>query len=58
MLSLIPGLSHDYMRQFLESQYDYKWDYLNYGTSYTMCIKVEDMDGGVSFIELEPFSTK
>jgi hypothetical protein len=58
MLSLIPGLSHDFMRQFLESQYDYKWDYLNYGTSYTMCIKVEDMDGGVSFIELEPFSTK
>ena len=57
MLSLIPGLSHDFMRQFLESQYDYKWDYLNYGTSYTMCIKVEDMNKGVRFIELDPFTT-
>lgn len=58
MLSLIPGLSHDSMRQFLESQVDYKWDYLKYSTSYTMCIKVVDMDNGVSYIELEPFSTK
>ena len=57
MLSLIPALSHDSMRQFLQSQYDYKWDYLNYGTSYTMCIKVEDMNKGVRFIELEPFTT-
>lgn len=58
MLSLIPGLSHDSMRQFLESQVGYKWEYLKYGTSYTMCIKVVDMDNGVSFIELEPFTTK
>ena len=58
MLSLIPGLSHDSMRQFLESQVNYKWDYLKYTTSYTMCIKVVDMDNGVSFIELEPFTTK
>lgn len=57
MLSLIPALSHDFMRQFLQSQYDYKWDYLNYGTSYTMCIKVEDMDKGVRYIELDPFTT-
>lgn len=57
MLSLIPGLSHDSMRQFLQSEYDYKWDYLNYGTSYTMCIKVEDMNKGVRFIELDPFTT-
>jgi hypothetical protein len=57
MLSLIPGLSHDFMRQFLESQYDYKWDYLYYNTSYTMCIKVEDMNKGVKFIELDPFTT-
>ena len=57
MLSLIPSLSHDFMRQFLQSQYDYKWEYLNYGTSYTMCIKVEDMNKGVRFIELEPFTT-
>ena len=57
MLSLIPGLSHDSMRQFLTSQYDYKWDYLNYGTSYTMCIKVVDMNNGATYIECEPFTT-
>lgn len=57
MLSLIPSLSHDFKRQFLESTYDYKWDSIKYNTSYTICIKVEDMDGGVSFIELEPFTT-
>lgn len=57
MLSLIPGLSYDTMRQFLTSQYDYKWDYLNYGTSYTMCIKVVDMNNGATFIECEPFTT-
>ncbi|MBO7185820.1 MAG: hypothetical protein J6V59_02870 [Alistipes sp.] len=58
MLSLVPGLSHDFMRQFLESQYDYKWDGLKYGTSYTPCIKVVDMNNGATFIELEPFTTK
>ena len=58
MLSLIPGLSHDFMRQFLASQYDYKWDALKYGTSYTPCIKVVDMNNGSKFIELEPFTTK
>lgn len=57
MLSLIPGLSHDFMRQFLTSQVDYRWEYLKYNTSYTICIKVVDMDNGVSFIELEPFTT-
>ena len=57
MLSLIPGLSHDSMRQFLESQVDYRWDYLNYNTSYTICIKVVDNNNGVNFIELEPFTT-
>ena len=58
MLSLVPGLSHDFMRQFLESQYDYKWDGLKYGTSYTPCIKVVDMNNGAKFIEFEPFTTK
>ena len=58
MLSLIPGLSHDFMRQFLTSQYDYKWDGLKYGTSYTPCIKVVDMNNGARYIELEPFTTK
>ena len=58
MLSLITGLSHDFMRQFLESQYSYKWEYLNYNTSYTMCIKVIDMNNGATFIELEPFTTR
>ena len=58
MLSLIPGLSHESMRQFLGSQYDYKWDYLKYGTSYTICIKVVDMNNGAKYIELAPFTTK
>lgn len=58
MLSLVPGLSHDFMRQFLASQYDYKWDGLKYSTSYTPCIKVVDMNNGAKFIELEPFTTK
>ncbi|MEE1168052.1 MAG: hypothetical protein UHS52_03410, partial [Alistipes sp.] len=58
MLSLIPGLSHDFMRQFLESHYDYKFDGLKYGTSYTPCIKVVDMNNGANYIELEPFTTK
>ena len=58
MLSLIPGLSHDFMRQFIESQYGYKWDGLKYSTSYTPCIKVVDMNNGAKFIELEPFTTK
>jgi hypothetical protein len=58
MLSLVPGLSHDFMRQFLASQYDYKWDGLKYGTSYTPCIKVVDMNNGAKYIELEPFTTK
>ncbi|MBO7314421.1 MAG: hypothetical protein J6U49_02025, partial [Alistipes sp.] len=57
MLSLIPALSHDSMRQFLESQVDYRWDYLKYSTSYTMCIKVVDMDNRANFVELEPFTT-
>ena len=58
MLSLVPGLSHDFMRQFLESQYDYKWDALKYSTSYTPCIKVVDMNNGAKYIELEPFTTR
>ena len=58
MLSLIPGLSHDFMRQFMSSQYGYIWDGLKYGTSYTPCIKVVDMDNGAKFIELDPFTTK
>jgi len=58
MLSLIPGLHHDFMRQFIEPQIDYRWEYLKYGTSYTICVKVEDMDKRVSYVELEPFTTK
>ena len=58
MLSLVPGLSHDFMRQFMSSQYGYVWDGLKYGTSYTPCIKVVDMNNGAKFIELDPFTTK
>ena len=58
MLSLIPALSSDFKRQFMESTYDYKWDFLNAYTSYTMCAVVEDINKGLTFIEMEPFTTK
>ena len=58
MSSLIPTLSDDSMRQFMTSQLDYKWNYLNYNTNYTMCVKVVDMNNGANYFELEPFTTK
>lgn len=58
MIAFIPALSHDSKRQFMATTYDYKWEYLNYNTSYTMCVLVEDMNKGVTFFELEPFTTK
>ena len=58
MIAFIPALSHDSKRQFMATTYDYKWEYLNYNTSYTMCVLVEDMNKGVTFFEVEPFSTK
>lgn len=58
MLSLIPGLSHDFKRQFMTSQYDYKFDGLKYNTSYTLCVKAEDMQGRVTYKEYDPFVTK
>ena len=57
MISLIPALSHDSKRQFLETTLDYKWDCLNYNTTYTMCVLVEDMNKGIKFFECEPFTT-
>ena len=58
MLSLIPALSQDFKRQFMESTYDYKWDFLNANTSYTMCAVIKDINKGFTFIEMEPFTTK
>lgn len=58
MIAFIPALSHDSKRQFMATTYDYKWEYLNYNTSYTMCVLVEDMNKGVTFFEVEPFTTK
>ena len=58
MIAFIPALSHDSKRQFMSTTYDYKWEYLNYNTSYTMCVLVEDMNKGVTFFEVEPFTTK
>ena len=58
MLSLVPGLSPEFKRQFMQSQYDYKWESLKYGTSYTMCIKVMDNNGGATYQEFGPFVTK
>jgi hypothetical protein len=58
LISMIPDLSHDSMRQFLEPQESYKWEYLNYSTSYTMCAKVVDMNNGATLVMVEPFTTK
>ena len=58
MIAFIPALSHDSKRQFMATTYDYTWEYLNYNTSYTMCVLVEDMNKGVTFFEVEPFTTK
>ena len=57
MLSLVPDLSPEFKRQFMSSQYDYKWENLKYGTSYTLCIKVLDNNGGATYQEYEPFTT-
>lgn len=57
MLSLIPGLSHDFMRQFIAPEENYVWDALNYNTNYTPCIKVVDQNGGASLIIGEEFTT-
>lgn len=57
MLSLVPGLSPEFKRQFMSSQYDYKWENLKYGTSYTLCIKVMDNNGGATYQEYGPFTT-
>ena len=57
MIALIPALAPDSKRQFLETTYDYQWNYLNYNTSYTICAVVEDMNKGYTFFEFEPFTT-
>ena len=57
MLSLVPDLSPEFKRQFMSSQYDYKWENLKYGTSYTLCIKVLDNNGGATYQEYGPFTT-
>ena len=57
MLSLVPDLSPEFKRQFMASQYDYKWENLKYDTSYTLCIKVLDNNGGATYQEYGPFTT-
>lgn len=57
MLSLIPGLSYEFMRQFIAPDENYVWDALNYDTYYTPCIKVVDQSGGVSLIICDEFKT-
>ena len=57
MLSLVPDLSPEFKRQFMSSQYDYKWENIKYNTSYTMCIKVIDNNGGATYQEYGPFTT-
>ena len=57
MLSLIPDLSYDYMRQIMQTTYDYKWEGVKYGTEYKMYAVVEDMNKGRTFIEVGTFTT-
>ena len=57
MLSLVPGLSHDFMRQIMQTTYDYKWEGVKYGTEYKMYAVVEDMNKGRTFFEVETFTT-
>lgn len=57
LISLIPDLSPEFKRQFLEPQQSYKWENLKYNTSYTLCAKVVDMNNGATLIMTEPFTT-
>lgn len=57
MLSLIPDLSYDSMRQIMQTTYDYKWEGVKYGTEYKMYAVVEDMNKGRTFFEVETFTT-
>ena len=57
LISLIPDLSPEFKRQFLEPQQSYKWENLKYNTSYTLCAKVVDMANGATLIMTEPFTT-
>ena len=58
LISLIPDLSPEFKRQFLEPQQSYKWENLKYNTSYTLCAKVVDINNGATLIMTEPFTTK
>ena len=58
MITFVSSLSYSSMRQFLTTTYDYKFDGLKYGTSYTMCVKTEDMQGRVTYKEYGPFVTQ
>ena len=58
MLSLVPGLSYDFMRQIMSTTYDYKWQNVKYGTEYKMYAVVEDMNKGRTFSHIATFTTK
>ena len=58
MLSLVPGLSYDFMRQIMQTTYDYKWTNVKYNTEYKMYAVVEDMNKGRSFFHVATFKTK
>ena len=58
MLSLVPGLSYDFMRQIMTTTYDYKWQNVKYGTEYKMYAVVEDMNKGRTFSHVATFTTK
>ena len=57
MLSLVPGLTYDFMRQIVQTTYDYRWNNIKYGTEYKMYAVVEDMNKGRSFFHVDTFTT-
>ena len=57
MISLVPDLSYDSMRQIMQTTYDYKWEGVKYGTEYKMYAVVEDMNKGRTFFEVTTFTT-
>lgn len=57
MISLVPDLSYDFMRQIIQTTYDYRWEGIKYGTEYKMYAVVEDMNKGRTFFEVATFTT-
>lgn len=57
LLSLIPGLSPEFKRQFIEPTTNYVWENLKYDTSYTPCVMVVDKNDAKKLIILDAIKT-